>query len=82
MDQQALETFEIRPEVQDAFNADLQKRMRRTIWSTGGCSSWYLDRHGRNTTLWPGFTFEFRLATRRFDVAAYSTSKTPERTSA
>jgi cation diffusion facilitator CzcD-associated flavoprotein CzcO len=82
MDQQALETFEIRPQVQDAFNADLQKRMKRTIWSTGGCSSWYLDRHGRNTTLWPGFTFEFRLATRRFDVAAYSTSKTPERTSA
>ena len=31
----------------------LQKRMRRTVWTTGGCQSWYLDAHGRNTTLWP-----------------------------
>ena len=22
--------------------------MRRTVWNTGGCSSWYLDDHGRN----------------------------------
>ena len=24
-----------------------------TIWTTGGCASWYLDAHGNNTTLWP-----------------------------
>jgi len=37
--------------------------MQRTIWTTGGCASWYLDAHGRNTTLWPGFTFTFRALT-------------------
>ena len=42
---------------------------------TGGCASWYLDKHGNNTTLWPGFTFEFRRQTKKFDVAAYETTE-------
>ena len=42
------------------WNDDLQRRMKRTVWNTGGCSSWYLDEHGRNTTLWPRTTFTFR----------------------
>ena len=32
---------------------NLQDRMGSTIWTTGGCASWYLDAHGNNTTLWP-----------------------------
>ena len=66
-----LATFEVRPEAQRRYNEDLQQRMRRTIWTTGGCNSWYLDEHGNNTTLWPGFTFTFRQLTRTFDVGAY-----------
>jgi cyclohexanone monooxygenase len=53
------------------WNADLQRRLQRTVWSTGGCSSWYLDDHGRNTTLWPRSTFAFRGLLSQFDVAAY-----------
>ncbi len=45
--------------------------MRRTVWSTGGCASWYLDAHGRNTVLWPRTTVAFRRLLARFDVAAY-----------
>ena len=30
--------------------------MKRTVWNTGGCTSWYLDASGRNTTIWPGTT--------------------------
>jgi cation diffusion facilitator CzcD-associated flavoprotein CzcO len=62
---------EVRPEVQRDFNADLQRRMQRTVWTTGGCASWYLDAHGNNTTLWPRSTFAFRGLTSEFDVAAY-----------
>ncbi len=53
------------------WNDDLQRRMKRTVWSTGGCSSWYQDEHGRNTTLWPRTTFAFRSLLASFDVAAY-----------
>ncbi len=56
--------------MQDEYNEELQRRMRRTVW-TSGCGSWYLDARGRNTTLWPGFTWEYRLRTRRFDAANY-----------
>jgi cation diffusion facilitator CzcD-associated flavoprotein CzcO len=62
---------EVRQDAQDAFNEDLQRRMRRTVWNTGGCASWYLDARGRNTTLWPDFTWRFRRRTRRFDAGAY-----------
>jgi len=40
------------------------------VWASG-CSSWYLSASGRNTTIWPDFTFRFRRLTRRFDMAAY-----------
>ena len=45
--------------------------MTRTVWNTGGCASWYLDAEGRNTTLWPDFTWKFRRRTRRFDAEHY-----------
>ena len=62
--------FEVRPEVQAAYNEEIQQRLAGTIWSTG-CSSWYIDRNGRNSIMWPGFTFEYRRRTRRFDAEAY-----------
>lgn len=52
-------------EVQDAYNADLQKRLARSVWNTGGCNSWYLQENGKNTTLWPGSTTAFRRQTKR-----------------
>lgn len=76
MDRNELATIEVRPEAQDEFNRAVQRRMGRTIWTTGGCASWYLDAQGRNTTLWPDFTFVFRRLTRHFDLDAYrSTSR-------
>ncbi|MBO0843310.1 MAG: NAD(P)/FAD-dependent oxidoreductase [Nocardioides sp.] len=56
------------------WNADVQQRMKGTVWSAGGCSSWYLDEHGRNTTLWPWFTFTFRHLLHTFDVDKYVVS--------
>jgi cation diffusion facilitator CzcD-associated flavoprotein CzcO len=64
-------TVEVRPEAFEAFNAEVQAKMGRTVWSLGGCASWYLDSHGRNTTLWPDFTFRYRERTKRFDVESY-----------
>lgn len=55
----------------ERWNASLQRRMRRTVWTRGGCDSWYLDEHGRNTTLWPRATFTFRRELARFDPDAY-----------
>ena len=74
IEKQGLRTVEVRQDAQDAYNAELQADMASSVWMNGGCASWYLDKHGNNTTLWPGFTFEFRQLTRKFDVAAYDTT--------
>jgi cation diffusion facilitator CzcD-associated flavoprotein CzcO len=66
-----------RPEAVAAYNEDVQRRMRRSVWNTGGCQSWYLDANGRNTTVWPGTTGEFRKITRRVDLSEYEVLRPP-----
>ncbi|MBJ8343591.1 NAD(P)/FAD-dependent oxidoreductase [Antrihabitans sp. YC2-6] len=74
IEKQGLRTIEVKKSEQDAYNADLQERLSKSVWMNGGCASWYLDKHGNNTTLWPSFTFEFRRMLNSFDVAAYDTT--------
>ncbi len=62
---------DVRPEVQAKYNRWIQERMKKTVWSTGGCNSWYQDAKGKNVTLWPGFTVGFRRMMREFDEEAY-----------
>lgn len=64
-------SLEPRPEAQAAYNERLREAGRDTVWTTGGCRSWYLDEQGRNPTIWPGFTWQYRLRLLRFDPAAY-----------
>jgi cyclohexanone monooxygenase len=84
MEQRRVARVDVKQDVVQTFNDELQAKMSRTVWNAGGCASWYLDEHGRNTTLWPDFTFRFRSRTRRFDpenydvVAAYDSGRTEE----
>lgn len=71
MQRQQVQAVEVRPEVQNSYNEQIQHRLQGTVWNSG-CRSWYLNAQGRNTTLWPGFTFTFRRMTRRFDPASYT----------
>jgi cation diffusion facilitator CzcD-associated flavoprotein CzcO len=61
---------DVKPSVLRAYNDELQTRFGDTVWSSG-CASWYRTKSGRNTTLWPSFTFEFRYKTRKFDADKY-----------
>jgi hypothetical protein len=67
---------EVHAEAQDAYNEEIQERLARTVWNNGGCGSWYFDSNGRNSIQWPGFTFEYRRRTRRFDTPAYRLAPT------
>lgn len=53
------------------WNDTVQRRMRRTVWQTGGCVSWYQDPDGRNTTLWPASTLRLRRELRAIDLREY-----------
>ena len=61
----------MKPDVQDAWNDYLQERLAGTVWDTGGCSSWYLDKNGRDSVMWPDFTFKFRRRMSDFDAREY-----------
>lgn len=67
--------LEVRPAAQARWDRRVQRKMRGTVWVTGGCKSWYLDANGRNTTLWPGATWSFAAQTRRFDPRSYSLTR-------
>jgi cation diffusion facilitator CzcD-associated flavoprotein CzcO len=60
MERDGLASADVRPDVQDAFNDEVQRRLQGTVWNAGGCRSYYLDRNGRNSTIFPGSTLELR----------------------
>jgi hypothetical protein len=55
--------------VHDAYNDSVQAALQRTVWNSGGCSSCYLDRNGRNDTARPWTTFDMRHRLARFHAA-------------
>jgi cyclohexanone monooxygenase len=71
MDARGAGRVEVRDDAVKAYNEHLQAKMGQTVWNSGGCASWYIDAEGRNTTIWPDFTFRFWKQTREFDAAAY-----------
>lgn len=50
--------FQIKAEAYRSFMNEMQQRSAHTPWQ--GCRSWYLDQQGRNTALWPGYSWEYR----------------------
>ena len=68
---------DLRPEVMARWTSEVQAKAALTVWNSGGCSSWYLDEAGRNTTLWPDYTFRFVRRTRQFDPEDYVLSGRP-----
>jgi cation diffusion facilitator CzcD-associated flavoprotein CzcO len=62
---------EVRRPVVQKWSDEVQRKAARTVWNSGGCASWYLDAEGRNTTIWPDYTFRFVRRTKRFDPSKY-----------
>jgi cation diffusion facilitator CzcD-associated flavoprotein CzcO len=56
---------------QDRFNDDVQRKLTGSVWNNGGCASWYLDEHGKNTVLWGGYTWQYWMATRSVQADEY-----------
>jgi cation diffusion facilitator CzcD-associated flavoprotein CzcO len=74
------QTLEVRQAAQAAYNEELDRMTEGTVWVRGGCTSYYIDRNGHNSALWPTYTWPFRRRLRDFDVAAYALgSRTPVR---
>jgi cation diffusion facilitator CzcD-associated flavoprotein CzcO len=66
---------DVRPGVQDAYNAQVQEALPGTVYNSGGCSSYYLDANGRNSFIWPWSTGRMRTRIRDFDPGDYEISR-------
>jgi cation diffusion facilitator CzcD-associated flavoprotein CzcO len=74
LERRGARALDVDPDAQRRYNQELARRLEKTVWSTG-CASWYLDANGRNTTLWPGYTFTYRARTRRVAEERYRLHK-------
>jgi len=61
----------VRREVEAAYDADVQERLVRGVWSQ--CDNWYRVASGRVVSNWPKLPFQYRRDTSRFDPADYET---------
>lgn len=66
-----LAAVEVSTRAQRDYRARIGAALEPTVWNRGGCSSWYLDRKGRNSVMWPTFTWRYRAQLRRFDAENY-----------
>lgn len=53
------------------FNQRVQAALVDSVWNRGGCHSYFIDRNGRNSTVWPWTTFEMRRQLSRFKLDEY-----------
>jgi cyclohexanone monooxygenase len=70
MDHRGWKSVEVKEDAYSQYNASIHAKLGDSVWQTG-CKSWYVNENGKNTTLWPGFTWQFRQQTRRFDAEQY-----------
>ncbi|PAV24851.1 cyclohexanone monooxygenase [Tamilnaduibacter salinus] len=72
MRDQQLQRVEVTANAQTRYNRKVQRDLQGTVWNTGGCSSYYLDRNGGNSVGFPWSTLEMKRMLKRFDAANYA----------
>lgn len=72
---QGISSIEIDPVRTAEFNDRVQAALQDSVWNKGGCSSYFIDRNGRNSTAWPWTTLEMRRQLSRFKLEEYILNK-------
>jgi cation diffusion facilitator CzcD-associated flavoprotein CzcO len=54
------QTIEVKSEAEEAYTKMIHEEMKRTVWKSGGCKSWYQSKSGHVIAMFPGFSFTFR----------------------
>ena len=61
----------VRQQVVPAHMKQLDERSASTVWKIGGCHSWYLEKDGRNRSLWPASVTEYEHRLAKPDLVDY-----------
>jgi 4-hydroxyacetophenone monooxygenase len=62
---------DVRPEVHDAFNEQVDETNRRMAWGASSVNSWYKNQFGRVAQNWPFSLLEYWQRTRRAEPSDY-----------
>ena len=46
-------TVDVKKEAEVRWTTDIQRQLKKTVFQTGGCNSWYFDKTGWNSTVLP-----------------------------
>ncbi len=65
-------TLEPTAEAQARFLAEVDAGSEGSVWTVGGCLSWYTDSTGRNSTLWPGSVRAYQRRLARFEAQDFA----------
>ncbi|WP_050064499.1 NAD(P)/FAD-dependent oxidoreductase [Rhodococcus sp. RD6.2] len=71
MESRGVPALEVDAAVQERYADRVGGALATTVWNSGGCSSWYMDKRGRNSVMWPTFTWRYRAQVRSFDAENY-----------
>ncbi|WP_327321947.1 NAD(P)/FAD-dependent oxidoreductase [Streptomyces sp. NBC_01210] len=64
-------SIEVRATDQNTYIEQQTARLAGTVWSVGGCTSFYQGADGLASANWPDATWKYRRTTRRFDPTPY-----------
>lgn len=53
-------SIEVTAEAEDAYTTHIHEEMEKTVWKSGGCTSWYQSKSGHVIAMFPGFSFTYR----------------------
>jgi hypothetical protein len=68
---QKITSLSVREDVCRSYNDEVQAALQSSVWNSGGCTSYFIDRNGRNSTNWPWSASRLRQRLRRFRLRDY-----------
>jgi cation diffusion facilitator CzcD-associated flavoprotein CzcO len=60
------QAVEVRSEAEEEYTRMVHSEMEKTVWKSGGCTSWYQSKSGHIVAMFPGFSFTYRRLASRF----------------
>lgn len=66
----SIHSIEVKTTVLDSYNKSVYKDLELSVWNSG-CSSYFLDKNGVNSSTWPWSIFKLRRKLRRLKLKDY-----------
>jgi len=63
--------LDLKAEVLDQWRDEMEARSAKSVWTQGGCQTWYVTKEGVNTNNWPGPWLEYKRRTLRVNPDEY-----------